>query len=185
MPTPLWGPPPQMVERAAMTRFMRGQGHDTYEDLWQWSVDDLDGFWGAIWDFFAVGERSGPVLASREMPGARWFPDVRLNHAEHIFRDRDDGATAILHASEVRELAEWTWGDLRGETARIRGGLAARGIGAGDVVAAYLPNIPETVAAFLATASLGAIWSSAAPEFGARSVIDRFAQIEPKVLLAV
>jgi acetoacetyl-CoA synthetase len=185
MTKPLWEPPAELVEGATLTRFMRAHGFADYAALWQWSVDDLDGFWGAIWDFFGVGERSGPVLASREMPGARWFPEVRVNYAEHLFRDKPDDRPAILHASELRELATWTWGDLRRETARIRAGLVARGVGPGDRVVAYLPNIPETTAAFLATASLGAVWSSAAPEFGARSVIDRFAQIEPKVLLAV
>jgi acetoacetyl-CoA synthetase len=185
MPTPLWEPPRELRENALMTRFMRELGHDSYEDLWRWSIDDLDGFWGAIWDFFALGERPGPVLAAREMPGAQWFPEVRLNYAERVFKPRDDEAVAIVHASELRELAEWTWGDLRREVARIRAGLAARGVGEGDRVVAYLPNIPETVAAFLATASLGAVWSSAAPEFGARSVVDRFAQIEPKVMLAI
>jgi acetoacetyl-CoA synthetase len=153
--------------------------------LWEWSVDDLDGFWGAIWDFFELGERPGPVLASREMPGASWFSEVRLNYAEQVFRPRDEDATAIVHASELRELDEWSWGRLRRETARIRAGLLARGIGPGDRVVAYLPNIPETAAAFLAVASLGAVWSSAAPEFGARSVIDRFRQIEPALMLAV
>jgi acetoacetyl-CoA synthetase len=185
MPTPLWEPPTKLVERAVMTRFMRERGHDGYDSLWRWSVEEPEAFWGALWDFFGVGERTGPVLASREMPGARWFPEVELNYAGHLFRGKDDAATAILHASELRELDAWTWGDLRRETARIRAGLVARGVGRGDRVVAYLPNVPETVAAFLATASLGAIWSSAAPEFGARSVVDRFAQIEPKVLLAV
>jgi acetoacetyl-CoA synthetase len=185
MPTPLWEPPAELVEGATMTRFMRAQGFDDYAALWEWSVDDLDGFWGAIWDFFELGERPGPVLASREMPGASWFPEVRLNYAEQVFRPRDEDATAIVHASELRELDEWSWGRLRRETARIRAGLLARGIGPGDRVVAYLPNIPETAAAFLAVASLGAVWSSAAPEFGARSVIDRFRQIEPALMLAV
>jgi acetoacetyl-CoA synthetase len=185
MPTPLWEPPAELVEGATITRFMREQGCASYDELWRWSVDDLEAFWAAIWDFFDVGERSGPVLASRDMPGARWFPDVELNYAEQIFRNRDEAAPAILHASESRELDTWTWGDLRRETARIRAGLQARGIGRGDRVVAYLPNIPETTAAFLATASLGATWSSAAPEFGARSVVDRFAQIEPSLLLAI
>ena len=125
------------------------------------------------------------VLASREMPGARWFTGARLSYPEHIFRGRDDDAVALRHASELRELDAWTWGRLRAETARLAAALRALGVGPGDRVAAYLPNVPETVAAFLATAGLGAVWSSAAPEFGAQSVIDRFAQIEPKVLLAV
>jgi acetoacetyl-CoA synthetase len=185
MPTPLWTPPPEMAERALITRFMREHGFEDYDALWRWSVEDLDGFWGAIWDFFEVGPRSGPVLADRSMPGARWFPDTRVNYAAHAFRGRDDDAPAVLHASELRDLAEVTWGELRAQTAAIAAGLRARGVGPGDRVAAYLPNIPETIAAFLATASIGAVWSSAALEFGARSVIDRFAQIEPAVLLAV
>jgi acetoacetyl-CoA synthetase len=185
MPTPLWTPSHQLVDRARMTRFMRERGFDDYDELWRWSVDDLDGFWAALWDHFDVGPRSGPVLASREMPGARWFPEVTVNYAEYALRGRDDDAVAIVHASESRALAEVTWGELRTLVARIAAGLQALGVERGDRVVAYLPNIPETVAAFLATASLGAVWSSAAPEFGARSVIDRFAQIEPKVLLAI
>jgi acetoacetyl-CoA synthetase len=119
------------------------------------------------------------------MPGAEWFPDARVSFAEHVFRGKRDGAVAIRHASELRDPGEWTWGKLRLETARIAAGLAAEGVTRGDRVVAYLPNIPETVAAFLACASIGAVWSSAAPEFGTRSVIDRFAQVEPKVLLAI
>src|SRR5262249_31158568 len=122
------------------------------------------------------------VLGRREMPGAEWFPGAQLNYAKHIFRGRDPDALAIQHASESRPLGEWTWGDLERETARIAAGLRALGVERGDRVAA---DMPETVAALLACASIGAIWSSAAPEFGARSVIDRFAQIEPKVLLAI
>ncbi|MEZ5061318.1 MAG: AMP-binding protein [Solirubrobacterales bacterium] len=119
------------------------------------------------------------------MPGAVWFPEARVNFARHVFRDRDPDEIAIRHASELRELDEVSWGELSEQTARIRAGLQALGVGVGDRVVAYLPNIAETIPAFLATASLGAIWSSAAPEFGPRSVIDRFAQIEPKVMLAV
>ncbi len=125
------------------------------------------------------------VLGSRSMPGAEWFPGATLSYAEHVFRDKDPFGVALRHASELRPLGEWTWGELRSQTAAIASGLRAAGVGRGDRVAAYLPNIPETVAAFLATASIGAVWSSAAPEFGARSVIDRFSQIEPKVLLAI
>src|ERR1700710_1316744 len=113
MPTPLWEPPEELRVRSAMTRFMRAQGHESYEDLWRWSVDDLEAFWGAVWNFFELGERPGPVLAAREMPGAQWFPEVSVNYAEHVFRPRDEDAVAIVHASELRELAEWTWGDLR------------------------------------------------------------------------
>ena len=121
----------------------------------------------------------------RTMPGASWFPGAQLNYAEHAFRGKDDGALAIVHASELREQAELTWGELREQVRGIAAGLRALGVERGDRVAAYMPNIPEAIAAFLATASLGAVWSSCSPDFGARSVIDRFAQIEPKVLLAV
>ncbi len=185
-PDELWRPSAERIERAAITAFARE--HDLpgdYASLWRWSVEDIERFWRAIWTHYEVGEDPGPALASHEMPGARWFPDARLNFAERLFRDRDPEAMAIRHASELRELEGCTWGELREQTARIRAGLAALGVGAGDRVAAYLPNMLETIPAFLACASLGAIWSSAAPEFGPRSVIDRFAQIEPKVLLAV
>ncbi len=182
----LWTPSPDLVERAAMTRFMREQGHETYEDLWRWSVEDVDAFWASIWDFFGVRGGYDAVLGSRDMPGAEWFPGARVNYAEHLLRDRGrDGETAIVHRSELRTTAEITWGELREQVERCATGLRRLGVGEGDRVVAYLPNVPETIVAFLATASLGAIWSSAAPEFGQRSVIDRFAQIEPKVLLTI
>ncbi len=185
MPTLLWEPPPEMVERAVMTRYMRERGHDSYAGLWQWSVDDLEGFWASIWDFFGVHGGYERVLGSTGMPGAEWFPGAEVNYAEHLFAGKDPDAIAIVHASELREQAEWTWGELRSQTASMATRLRALGVEKGDRVAAYMPNIPEAVAAFLATASIGAVWSSCSPDFGARSVIDRFAQIEPKVLLAV
>jgi acetoacetyl-CoA synthetase len=185
MPTPLWTPPAELVERAVMTRYMRERGFETYEELWRWSVTDLDGFWGSIWDFLGVEGSYDQVLARREMAGAVWFPGTQVNYAEHLFRGKDPDAVAIAHASELRPLAEVTWRELREQVARIAGGLRALGVERGDRVAAYMPNIPEAIAGFLATASIGAVWSSCSPDFGARSVIDRFAQIEPKVLLAV
>jgi acetoacetyl-CoA synthetase len=185
MPTPLWTPPAELVERAVMTRYMRERGFETYDELWRWSVTDLDGFWGSIWDFFGVEGSYDRVLARREMPGAEWFPGMSVNYAEHLFRGKDADAVAIVHASELRELGEVTWGELRRQTAAMASRLRALGVQRGDRVAAYMPNIPEAIAGFLATASLGAIWSSCSPDFGPRSVIDRFAQIEPKVLLAV
>jgi acetoacetyl-CoA synthetase len=159
----------------------------TYPDLWRWSVDDLEAFWNSIFDYFRVeydGER-GPALASREMPGAEWFPGVRLNWAERAFAGKADGQVAILHASELRELEEITWGELRRQVGGVAAGLRSLGVEKGDRVVAYLPNILEATVAFLATASIGAVWSSASPDFGAGSLIDRFAQIEPKVLIAV
>ncbi|MBV8562437.1 MAG: acetoacetate--CoA ligase [Actinobacteria bacterium] len=189
MTTPplLWTPPPERVEAAELTSYMRARGFSSYEELRQWSVSDPEGFWASLWDWFEI-QASAPyerVLGRREMPGAEWFPGARLSYAEHVFRGKQDDAVAFVHASETRPLAETTWGELRALTAAVRAGLVESGVGRGDRVVAYMPNIVETAAAFLATASLGAIWSSAAPEFGARAVVDRFAQIEPKVLLAV
>jgi acetoacetyl-CoA synthetase len=130
--------------------------------------------------------RIGPRFGQRTMPGARWFAGAELNYAENmLLRNRAPGDVAVLHASELRSLGEITWGELSAQVTAVAGGLRALGVGRGDRVVAYMPNIPETLVAFLAVASVGAIWSSAAPEFGARSVIDRFAQIEPKVLLAI
>jgi acetoacetyl-CoA synthetase len=190
---PLWQPPAELVERARLTEFMRwleaerGLRFEGYEALWQWSVDDLDGFWAAIWDFFEVQADGDPatVLGSREMPGARWFPHTSLNYAEHVFAGKDDAETAILHASELRQLDELSWGDLRSQVAALATALRGLGVERGDRVVAYLPNIPEAIVAFLASASIGAVWSSCSPDFGPASVVDRFAQIEPKVLFAV
>jgi acetoacetyl-CoA synthetase len=178
-----------------MKRFMdwagerRGRPFSDYDELWRWSVDDLEGFWAGIWEFCGV-RASKPyerVLGSHEMPGTRWFEGSELNYAENLLARgtaRED-EVAVLHCSELRDLDEITWGELTAQVAAVAGGLRALGVTRGDRVVAYMPNIPETLIAFLAVASIGAIWSSAAPEFGARSVIDRFAQIEPKVLLAV
>jgi acetoacetyl-CoA synthetase len=187
----LWEPDEERRERATLTRFMawleaeRGLSFDDYEALWRWSTDDLDAFWGSIWDYFDVQASYDEVLADASMPGATWFTGAELSYPEHIFRASPGDRVAIRHASELRELGEWTWDDLREQTARVAAGLRAMGVKRGDRVVAYMPNIPETIAAFFAVASLGAVWSSCSPDFGARSVIDRFAQIEPKVLLAV
>ncbi len=193
-PGPLWEPSAADVERAEMTRFMRwagdrrGRAFADYAELWRWSVDEIEDFWAAIWEYCGV-RASRPyeqVLGRNRMPGARWFAGAELNYAENmLMRDHDPGEVAVLHASELRDLDSLSWGELSARVAAAAGGLRALGVGRGDRVVAYMPNIPETLIAFLATASIGAIWSSAAPEFGARSVIDRFAQIEPKVLLAV
>src|SRR3954466_8277326 len=182
----LWEPSDERVEGAVMTRYMRDRGFDDYESLRRWSVDDLDGFWASIWEFFNVDSDYEEVLADRTMPGAKWFTGARINYAEHIFRAKDDAAVAMLARSEVRpELRILTWGEVREQAARIATGLKRLGVEPGDRVVAYLPNIPETMIAFLAVSSLGAVWSSCSPDFGPRSVVDRFAQIEPKVLFAV
>jgi acetoacetyl-CoA synthetase len=192
-PEILWRPSGERIERAILTRYerwlaeTRGLEFDDYHALWRWSVDDLEAFWGSVVEFFGVRFSAPPerVLGDASMPGASWFPGARVNYAEHIFRGKGRDDVAIRSASEIRSLREWTWGELRAQSAAIASGLRSLGVSEGDRVVAYMPNIPETAAAFLACASIGAIWSSAAPEFGARSVIDRFAQIEPKVMLAV
>jgi acetoacetyl-CoA synthetase len=189
MPKLLWKPSEALVESSELMRYMcsLGRGFASYDELWRWSVEDVEAFWASLWDWFEI-DASVPyerVLGRREMPGAEWFPGARLSYVEHMFRGHADDAVALVHASELRPLGETTWGELRMQTAAIRAGLVELGVGRGDRVVAYMPNIPETIAAFFATASIGAIWSSASPDFGARSVVDRFAQIEPKVLLAV
>jgi acetoacetyl-CoA synthetase len=190
----LWTPPADVRETTEIGRFLdwlrdeRRRDFSGYDDLWQWSVSDLEGFWGAIWDFFGVRAHAPyeRVLASREMQGARWFPGARLNYAEHLLgTDEDVDRVAVVACSQTRPPIELTFGELRAQVARARAGLQRLGVGPGDRVVAYLPNIPETLVAFAATASLGAIWSTCAPEFGARSVLGRFGQIEPKVLLTV
>lgn len=188
---PIWKPSKAAFEAAALTRFAAAAGQDAdYMALWRWSVGEPEAFWGALAEFLGVRWHTPPtrVLGSRAMPGAEWFPGSRLSFPEHVFAGRDPDAVAIRSVSEVagqHVVQEWTWSRLRQETARIREGLQAFGVGVGDRVAAYMPNIPDTVAAFLATVSLGAIWSCAAPEFGVDSVVARFKQIEPTVLLAV
>src|SRR5947209_11347027 len=175
-PELLWQPTTDQIASTNLAAYERwleqthGLTFDDYESLWRWSVRELETFWQTIVEYFDVHFHAEPetVLDDRRMPGTRWFPGSTLNYAEHIFRGRSDAATALHHASELRELDLWTWGRLRSETAAIAHSLRNQGVGPGDRVAAYLPNIPETLAAFLACASVGATWSSAAPEFGAR-----------------
>ena len=195
-PRMLWTPASDARSETALGRFLTfcehrvGRRFATYDDLWAWSTGDgLEACWHAVWDFFDV-QSSSPferVLDERTMPGARWFPGARLNYAEHALRHRHDDAEglAIVAVSESRDRIELTWQELQTEVVRVRAGLEALGVGRGDRVAAYLPNIPETAVAFLATASIGAVWASCAPEFGARAVLDRLGQVEPTVLLAI
>ena len=167
-----------------LSDYIEERGFSDYHELWRWSVEDLEGFWGSLWERYEVGPPPERVLADDRMPGAVWFPGTRLNYAEQLFRRARPGATAILHASESSPLAELSWDELREQTARCAAGLRRLGVERGDRVAAYMPNVPETVVAFLACASIGAVWSSCAPEFGVPTVVDRFKQIEPRVLLA-
>ena len=164
----------------------RGRRFGTYDELWQWSVTDLEGFWASIWDFFQIGGRPSPapVLARRQMPGTVWYPNASLNYAEHALRRRDDHI-ALIFQSERHPLTRLTYAELYSQVASVAAALRGMGVQKGDRVVAYLPNIPQALVAFLAAASLGATWSSCSPDFGTRSVVDRFQQIEPKVLFAV
>ncbi|HLH65552.1 MAG TPA: acetoacetate--CoA ligase [Solirubrobacteraceae bacterium] len=190
----LWTPPADMRSSTEVGRFMqwleahRGLRFDGYDELQRWSVRELEEFWSALWEFYEI-RSSAPyerVLAERTMPGARWFEGARLNYAEHAIGRADElDRVAVVAHSQTRADVELTFGELRDQVARARAGLRRLGVGPGDRVVAYLPNIPETLIAFLATASLGAIWAACAPEFGPRSVIGRFGQIEPRVMLAV
>jgi len=165
----------------------RGISGEDYQDFWAWSTTEIGPFWESIWEYFQVtGERSdGPVLADRSMPGSRWFPGASLNYAENCLRAVAGSPTALLAYSEGRHARELSGDELRLQVGSLAAHLRQLGVGKGDRVAAYLPNIPEAVVACLATASLGAIWSSCSPDFGERAVLDRFQQIAPKVLLVV
>jgi acetoacetyl-CoA synthetase len=188
----LWEPSRDVVEHANITRFTRwltetrGLAFEGYDDLWRWSVTELEAFWDAIGTFSNVRwhERPSTVLRERTMPGARWFPGGTLNYAEHLLAEPDD-RLAVIHRAEGGRGGELTRRELTELVARVASGLRRLGVGRGDRVAAYLPNGPEALIALLATASVGAIWSSCSPEFGTQAVTDRFAQIEPKVLIAV
>jgi acetoacetyl-CoA synthetase len=191
----LWSPPADVIERSRMGAYLtwlraeRGVDVADYAALWQWSVTDLDGFWRSIWDYFDVRAHTPPTatLADATMPGARWFPGATLNYAEHVLRmpGLGDDDPVVLAYSQTRDPITLTAAQLRDQVRRVRAGLRRLGVGVGDRVAAYAPNIPETYVLMLATASLGAVFSSCAPEFGARSVTDRWRQIEPKVVVAV
>ena len=195
VPEALRAPHPDVRATTEIGRYLgwldehRDLAFDGYDALHHWSVTDLEGFWSSIRDFFDVREHqpAEAVLASRAMPGAAWFPGATLNYAEQALRRAEDAPddVAVVAHSQTRDEVRLTWAQLRDQVARARAGLVRLGVGRGDRVVAYLPNIPETVVAHLAAASLGAVWASCAPEFGARSVVDRFGQVEPTVLLAV
>ena len=191
-PDPHWRRTSQIGAFATWLEVERGVRIENYAELWRWSVGEISDFWASVWDHFGVRSATppGPALAEHAMPGARWFPEARINYARHLLEDADpdrahDEDVAIVAFSQSRERIDLTFAELRAEVARVRAGLQRLGVEAGDRVVAYLPNIPEAAIAYLATASLGAIWASVAPEFGTRSVVDRFAQVEPTVLLGV
>ena len=194
-PTVLWRPPADARTSTDMGRWLtwlereRGLRFDDYDAAWRWSTTEPGDFWASIWDYYGVRSDTPyrQPLAGDGIAGARWFEGARLNFTEHALRlpGRADDDVVILARSQTREPMALTAAELRSQVARVRAGLAALGVGRGDRVAAYVSNIPEALVAFLATAGLGAIWSSCSPELGARSVVDRFGQIEPTVLIAV
>jgi acetoacetyl-CoA synthetase len=189
----LWQPHPEQFAKSNLAAFMRWlhlrrqRRFETYDDLWRWSVTDLEGFWAAIWEYFLV-QASVPytrVLGRRQMPGAQWFPGARLNYAEHALRHERPGVDALLFQSETAPLDRMSWTELAGQVRILATRLRELGVRPGDRVVACLPNTPEAVVALLATASIGAIWSSCGPDFGSHGILDRFAQLDPKVLLCV
>ena len=188
----LWEPTPEVIENANLTRYRRwladrrGLHLDDYDSLWRWSVTALEDFWASLFEYFEVRHTGAwrTPLAARTMPGAAWFPGVRLNYAENIFARMTDARPALVYKSESGPLEEIAWGEVYEQTRRLAAALRGWGVRPGDRVVGYLPNTPAAIVALLAAASVGAVWSSCAPEFGARSVLDRFAQIGPKVLIA-
>ena len=189
----LWTPGPERVRLANVTALAdwlareRGRQFEDYRALWRWSVEDLEGFWQALWDYFGI-ESSAPhtrVLGRRSMPGAEWFPGARLNYAQHVLRRERAGGDVLLHLSETRPLAALPWATLGSQVRALAAELRALGIKPGDRVVAWMPNIPETMVAMLATTALGAIWACCSPDFGERGTLDRLAQLSPRLLFSV
>jgi acetoacetyl-CoA synthetase len=189
----LWEPSPERRATSQLANYMgwlaerKGLRFDSYQALWEWSVADLDAFWTSLWNYLDI-RASAPytrVLDARKMPGARWFQGARLNYAEHAFRHASPAHPAIIALSEVRPRQEVSWASLRADVASVAAALREMGVTPGDRVVSYMPNIPETIVAFLACASIGAVWSSCSPDMGSGAVIDRFRQIGPKVMFAV
>lgn len=186
--SPLWAPTPEHIRQSNLAAFMAACGHagDDYAAFWRWSIDRMEDFWNVAWDKMGVIGEKGPVILkdSDKMPGAQFFPEGRINYAENLLRFRDDRA-ALIFMDETGDERTVTARDLYDQVSRWQLALTAAGVKTGDRVAAFMPNMPETIIACLAATSLGAIWSSASPDFGVQGVIDRFGQIEPKILIAV
>jgi acetoacetyl-CoA synthetase len=188
----LWTPSAGRRARSHLTRYLaflaqRGREFDDYEALWRWSVEDLEGFWQSIVEFCGVQFTAAPtrVLGRRSMPGAEWFPGATLNYAQHALRHERAGQDALIHLSERRPLQRMSWADFARHVRVLATKLRSLGNAPGDRVVAYLPNTPEALIAMYATASLGAVWSSCGPDFGARGVLDRYSQLEPKLMFCV
>lgn len=190
MTEPQWVPTEQDVADARVTDFTgfvrrrTGLPLPDYHALWQWSVDQPEEFWGALWEYFDLGETPAQVLDGSDMPGARWFPGVRCNYVDQVVRNARTDRPAILHVTEDGPATEISWHDLLSRTAAFADRLRSLGVVSGDRVVGYLPNIPEAVIAFLATASIGAIWSACGQDYSAKAALDRLGQLEPTVLVA-
>lgn len=184
-----WTPAASDIADARVTDFARyvqqrtGFDFPDYQALWQWSVDEPGAFWAALWDYFDLGERPDAVLASTEMPGARWFPGTRLNYVDQVVRNARTDRPAILHVAEGGAVTELSWADLLDRSAAFAQKLRSLGVTPGDRVVGYLPNIPEAIIAFLASASIGAIWSACGQDYSAKAALDRLGQLEPSVLV--
>jgi acetoacetyl-CoA synthetase len=187
---PLWEPGKERIDRANLSRFIKfvQQEHElpieTWDDVYDWSIRSPERFWLAVWNFCGIrasGEREPVLVDGDRMPGARWFPNVRLNFAQNLLRHRDD-RTALLFRGESGVQRDLSYAQLHEQVSRVQQALLAAGVAAGDRVAGFMPNLPDTVIAMLATTAIGAVWSSCSPDFGINGVVDRFGQIEPKVL---
>ncbi|AHH21619.1 putative acetoacetate-CoA ligase [Nocardia nova SH22a] len=189
MAQPQWEPSAQDVAAARITDFARfagaraGREFGDYQELWQWSVDDLAGFWGAVWEYFELGEVPETVLSDTDMPGAQWFPGITLNYVDRVARQARTDRPAIVYADENGGLTEISWPELLGRTASFAATLRELGVRPGDRVIGYLPNIAEAVIAFLGTAALGAVWSACGQDYSAKAALDRLGQLEPVVLV--
>jgi acetoacetyl-CoA synthetase len=190
-PAPVWEPDPAEAEQSILAVFTRwaerehGIDLPDYDALWRWSVDHLEDFWLAVWRFFGIqsGQAPGQVVTTMTMPGAEWFPGVSLNYVAHVFRDRDPDTTAVLEVTEAGARAEVSWAELERQVASVAAALRGMGVGSGMRVVGYLPNAAAAIVAFLATASLGAIWSACGPDYAAGAAASRLAQLEPRVLV--
>src|SRR6201987_5984104 len=189
----LWTPGPERVRLANVTALADwlarepGRQFEDYHAPWGWAVEDLEGFWQALWDYFGIesSARHTRVLGRRSMPGAEWFAGARLNYAQHILRGECAGGDVLLHLSETRPLAALPWTTLGAQVRTLATELRALGVQPGDRVVAWMPNIPETMVAMLATTAVGAIWACCSPDFGERGTLDRLAQLAPKLLFSV
>jgi acetoacetyl-CoA synthetase len=190
MSAPLWSPSADRIQATRIESFIQyvnqhqGISLSAYQDLWQWSVDDIPGFWDHFWDFAGVvaSEKGSQVLVDADkMPGAQWFPQARLNFAENLLKYRDDKPALVFRGEDGRRQS-YTYAQLYTQVAGLAAALRQNGVVKGDIVAGFVPNIPETVMAMLATTSIGAVWTSCSPDFGINGVLDRFGQVKPKVL---